>query len=381
MSKRDYYEILGVSRTATYEEIKKAYRKLAIKYHPDKNPGNKDAEEKFKEINEAYEVLRDPDKRSRYDQFGHAGVKGSAGGAGYTNFEDLINDLFGGAGDPFSSFFGGARSSRKRKRGQRGGDIKIRIKLTLEEIAQGVRKKVKVKKYVTCEACRGTGAESPDAFQTCPTCQGTGKLRHRVGGGFFSQIIVSDCPTCKGEGRIIQRPCKVCNGDGRVLGEDIISFDIPHGVSEGMQLRLQGEGHAGLKGGSPGDLIVEILEEPHKELHREGENLIYELFISFPDAVLGTSVEIPTLEGRENLKIPAGTPAGKIIKLEGRGVPAFNSYYRGDLLVHVNIWVPKEITDEERKLIERLNESPNFQPKKNHKKRKSFFSKIKDLFS
>ncbi len=377
---RDYYEILGVSRTATYEEIKKAYRKLAIQYHPDKNPGNKEAEEKFKEINQAYEILKDPDKRNRYDRFGHAGVSGSAGrGDSYTNFEDLINNLFG-EGDPFSSFFGGGRS-QKRRRGQKGGDIKIRIKLTLEEILKGVHKKVKVKKYIVCQECNGSGAKSADAFQTCPTCQGSGKLRHRVGGGFFSQIIVSDCPTCKGEGRIITHPCNVCNGEGRVLGEEIVEFDIPHGVSEGMQLRLRGKGHAGLKGGHAGDLIVEIHEEPHKYLHREEENLIYELFISFPEAVLGTSVNVPTLEGDENIKIPSGTPAGKIIKLEGRGLPAFNSYYRGDLLVHVNIWVPKEITDEERKLMERLNESPNFQPKKEVKKRKSFFAKIKDMFS
>ncbi|GAB4200889.1 MAG: molecular chaperone DnaJ [Bacteroidia bacterium] len=379
--KRDYYEILGVPRNANEEEIKKAYRKLAVKYHPDKNPGNKEAEEKFKEINEAYEVLSDKEKRSRYDQFGHAGVGSSAasdgtggfyGGAG-VNMDDIFShfeDIFGGS-------FGGFGTSGSR-RTQRGGDVKINVKLTLEEIATGVTKKIKIKKQISCNACHGTGAKNGKNTQ-CPTCKGSGvviKTQQTILGHIQTRTT---CPTCGGTGRIPAEKCNVCQGNGVMWGEEIVSFNIPAGVENGMELSLNGKGHAAPNNGIPGDLIIHIEEIPHPHFERDGNNIIYHLFLSFPDAVLGTQVEIPTLEGKARIKIEPGTQSGKLLRLKGKGLPSLNRYGKGDLIVDVNIYTPTNVSPEERKILEQWRNSKNFQPSQN-KKEKSFFERMKEYF-
>lgn len=386
MAKRDYYEILGVSKGATADEIKKSYRKVAMQFHPDRNPGDKAAEEKFKEAAEAYEVLSDADKRAQYDRFGHAGVNGRAGqGAGASNMEDIFSqfgDIFGD--DIFGSFFGGQGGGRsrssQRSRGVKGSNLRVKLKLNYEEIAKGVSKQIKVKKYVSCTTCSGSGAKDKGSVQTCGTCGGSGQVR-RVTNTFLGQMqTVTTCPTCNGEGSVVTAKCTSCKGDGRVYGEETVSIDIPAGVQEGMQLSVGGKGNAGERGGMNGDLIILIEEEQHKELHRDGLNVAYELHLSFPDAVFGIQAEVPTIDGRAKIKIPAGTQSGKIFRLKGKGFPAVNSYEKGDQLIYVNVWTPQQVTSEEKAMLEKLAHAQNFQPKP-EKSDKSFFDKVREMFS
>jgi molecular chaperone DnaJ len=385
MSKRDYYEILGVDRKADKAEIKKAYRKLAMQYHPDKNPDDKAAEDKFKEAAEAYDVLGDDNKRARYDQFGHAGVGGASGGAQYSDINDIFSqfgDIFGGSG--FESFFGngggGGRSKGQRRRGQRGNDLRVRVKLTLEEIHSGVKKNIRIKRFKSCGACNGIGAHDSNSFQTCPTCNGYGEIRQQVGGGFFQQIVVQTCPTCHGEGRIITKACKVCNGEGRQQEEDNVSLNIPAGVSEGMQLSMRGYGNAGLRGGETGDLLVQIEEEKHPHLVRESDNVLYELYINFADAALGTKVEVPTLTGKARFTVEPGTQSGKLVRLKGKGLPHLNAYGSGDQLVQINVWTPVQLNAQEKEALQKLQQSPNFQPAPD-KEAKGFFDRMREFFN
>lgn len=387
MSKRDFYEILGVSKTASADEIKKAYRKVAMQYHPDRNPGDKAAEEKFKEAAEAYEVLSDADKKAQYDRYGHAGVSGNGrgfSGGGGMNMEDIFSqfgDVFGE--DLFGSFFGGGGGNRgrtSRSRGVRGSNLRVKIKLTYEEIAKGVTKNIKVKKHVACNTCGGSGAKDKGSVQSCGTCGGSGQVR-RVTNTFIGQMqTVTTCPACNGEGTTITAKCTACKGEGRVYGEEAISIDIPAGVQEGMQLNLSGKGNAGERGGIPGDLIILIEEEPHKELQRDGMNVAYDLHISFTDAVFGTQLEVPTIDGRAKIKIPAGTQSGKIFRLKGKGFPAVNSYQKGDQLIHVNVWTPQHVSAEEKAMLEKMSHSQNFKPNPD-KTDKSFLDKMRELFS
>jgi len=386
MSKRDYYEVLGVAKGAPADEIKKAYRKVAMQYHPDRNPGDKAAEEKFKEAAEAYEVLSDTDKRGQYDRYGHAGLSGNGrgfGGGGSMNMDDIFSqfgDIFGD--DLFGSFFGGGRrgGGGGRARGVRGSNLRVKIKLNYEEIAKGVSKNIKVKKYVGCTTCSGSGAKDKNSVQTCSTCGGSGQVR-RVSNTFLGQMqTVTTCPTCNGEGSIVTAKCPVCKGEGRVYGEETVSIDIPAGVQEGMQLSVSGRGNAGERGGPPGDLIILIEEEQHPELHRDGLNVAYELHLSFPDAAFGIQAEVPTIDGKAKIKIPPGTQSGKIFRLKGKGFPGVNSYERGDQLIHVNVWTPQHLTPEEKTMLEKLGDSPNFQPKPD-KNERSFFDKVREMFS
>ncbi|MGV3766599.1 MAG: molecular chaperone DnaJ [Chitinophagaceae bacterium] len=387
MAKRDYYEVLGVSKGASADEIKKAYRKVAMQYHPDRNPGDKEAEEKFKEAAEAYEVLSDNDKKAQYDRFGHAGMSGNGRGGGFSgghgmNMDDIFSqfgDIFGE--DMFGSFFGGGGGGRRsRGTGTRGSNLRIKLKLTYEEIAKGVTKNIKVKKYVFCNTCGGSGAKDKSSVQTCNTCGGSGQVR-KVTSTFLGQMqTVTTCPTCNGEGTSITAKCGNCKGEGRVYGEETVSIDIPAGVQEGMQLSMSGKGNAGERGGAPGDLIILIEEETHKDLQRDGLNVACELYISFPEAVFGTQVEVPTIDGRAKIKIPAGTQSGKIFRLKGKGFPAVNSYEKGDQLIHVNVWTPQNVSAEEKAAIEKMSASPNFQPKPD-KSEKTFFDKVKEMFS
>ncbi|HYC39465.1 MAG TPA: molecular chaperone DnaJ [Chitinophagaceae bacterium] len=384
MAKRDYYEVLGVSRSAAADEIKKAYRKVAMQYHPDRNPGDKTAEEKFKEAAEAYEVLSDADKKAQYDRYGHAGVSGNGRGfgGGGMNMEDIFSqfgDIFGE--DLFGGFFGGQRGrGAQRGRGVRGGNLRIKLKLTYEEIARGVTKHVKVKKYVVCTTCGGNGARDKGSVQNCSTCGGSGQVR-RVQNTFLGQVqTVTTCPTCNGEGSVITAKCTNCKGEGRMYAEETVTIEIPAGVQEGMQLNISGRGNAGERGGPAGDLIILIEEEPHKELQRDGLNVAYDLHISFTDAVFGVQVEVPTIDGRAKIKIPPGTQSGRIFRLKGKGFPAVNSYEKGDQLVHVNVWTPQHLSNEEKAMLEKLSRSPNFKPHPD-KNQKSFFEKIREMFS
>ena len=386
MSKRDYYEILGVAKSATADEIKKAYRKVAMQYHPDRNPGDKTAEEKFKEAAEAYEVLSDTDKKAQYDRYGHAGLSGNGRGgfSGGMNMEDIFSqfgDIFGD--DLFGSFFGGGqRSSRggQRNRGVRGSNLRVKLKLNYEEIAKGVTKNIKVKKYIPCSTCGGSGAKDKGSVQTCSTCGGSGQVR-KVQNTFLGQMqTVTTCPACNGEGTTITAKCPACKGEGRVYGEETVSIEIPAGVQEGMQLSISGKGNAGERGGMPGDLIVLIEEEAHPELHREGLNVAFELYLSFTDAVFGTQVEVPTIDGRAKIKIPPGTQSGKIFRLKGKGFPAVNSYSKGDQLIHINIWTPQNVSSEEKTLLEKLKTSPNFKPHPG-KSNKNFFDRVWEMSS
>lgn len=385
-TKRDYYEILVVAKTASQDEIKKAYRKVAMQFHPDRNPNNKEAEEKFKEAAEAYEVLSDPDKRAQYDRFGHSmgGNRGGGYGGGGMNMDDIFSnfgDIFGE--DIFGSFFGGNRGGGgggRRSRGTRGSNLRVKIRLTYEEIAKGANKKIKVKKHVPCSHCNGLGAKDKNAFQTCNTCGGSGQVR-RVTQTFLGQMqTVTTCPTCQGEGQIITSKCGHCKGEGRMYGEEMVSIDIPAGVGEGMQLSMSGKGNAGERGGAPGDLLILIEEEPHPELHRDGLNIAFDLHISFPDAVFGTQVEVPTIDGKAKIKIPPGTQSGKIFRLKGKGFPSVNSYDKGDQLIHVNVWTPQNLTAEEKTVLEKLQSADNFQPNP-EKSEKGFFEKVRDIFS
>ncbi len=381
--KKDFYEILGVSKSATADEIKKAYRKVAMQYHPDRNPGDKAAEDKFKEAAEAYEILSDADKRAKYDRFGHQAFSGAAGRSG-GGFD--MNDIFSQFGDVFGddmfgSFFGGGRSGGgRRSTGARGSSIRIKIKLNFEEIAKGANKTVKVKKHVVCNSCDGSGAKDKNAVQTCGTCGGQGQVK-RVTNTFMGQMqTVTTCPTCNGAGSTITSKCGNCKGEGRAYGEETVELNIPAGVQEGMQLNVSGKGNAGERGGAAGDLIVLVEEEQHEELQREGLNVAFDLHITFPDAVFGTNVEVPTIDGRAKIKIPAGTQGGKIFRLKGKGFPSVNSYEKGDQLIHVNIWTPQDVSGDEKTMLEKMQNSNNFKPKPD-KESRSFFDKVRDMFN
>lgn len=382
MAKRDYYEVLEVSRSASDAEIKKAYRQKAIQFHPDKNPGDHTAEEKFKEAAEAYEVLSDPEKRKRYDQFGHAGVNGQGGG-GFGGGMSM-DDIFSNFGDIFGSAFGGAfggfgGQSSGGRRVNKGSNLRIKVSLTLEDIAKGTHKKIKVTKYVPCDTCNGTGAKNSSSFHTCSTCNGQGQVR-RVTNTFLGQMqTTTTCPTCGGEGRTISEKCTVCHGDGILKGEEIVDINIPAGVTEGMVMTMSGKGNAAARGGIPGDLLIQVDEIPHPELQRDGINLLYEHYISLPEAALGTTIEIPTVDGKAKVKIEAGTQGGKVLRLRGKGLPEVNGYNKGDLLVNVNVWTPRTLTSDEKKILEKLAESPNFQPSPT-KRDKSFFDRMKEYF-
>ena len=387
MGKRDYYDILGVTRSSNADEIKKAYRKMAIKYHPDKNPGDKKSEDNFKEAAEAYEVLSNSDKKKRYDQYGHAGgaasANGGGSGGGNMNMDDIFNqfgDIFGGGGgSPFDSFFGGQQQSRGGRRVSRGSNLRIKVKLTLEEIAKGIEKKVKVNKQIICETCDGSGAKDKSSFHTCTTCKGSGAVR-RVTNTILGQMqTTSTCPTCNGEGTEITAKCTICHGEGLTRGEETISINIPAGVSEGMQLSMSGKGNAAARGGVPGDLIILIEELAHETLKREGNNIIYDLHISFIDATIGSSVEVPTIDGKAKIKIDPGTQGGKILRLKAKGIPEVNSYHRGDQLIYINIWTPKVLSKDEREMLDSFKDSPNFKPQPG-KNEKSFFDKMKEYF-
>jgi molecular chaperone DnaJ len=391
--KLDFYLVLGVNKNSTPEEIKKAYRQLALKYHPDRNPGDAAAEEKFKEAAEAYDVLSNSDKKARYDQFGHAGMSGAAGG-GYSDFggfsmEDILNrfgDIFGGGsfGGGFSSFGGfgggGGRSSRGGKKVSRGTDIRIRVKLTLSELIHGAEKKIKISKMVPCSECNGRGAASEADIKTCDTCHGSGYVTRMTQSFFVQMQNTVVCPTCGGEGKVVTKPCSVCHGSGLVKGSEEISFKIPAGVTEGMQLTVQGKGNAAKNGGINGDLLVLIEEEPHPDLQRDGNDLIYSLFISVPDAILGCTSEIPSVDGKLRIKIEPGTQSGKILRLRGKGIPDVNGYGAGDLLVYVQVWMPKKVDKSEKEMLEKFKESPNFKPSPS-KDDKNFFERLKKMFS
>jgi molecular chaperone DnaJ len=386
-NKRDYYEILGVSKTATAEEIKKAYRKVAMQFHPDKNPGDKSAEEKFKEAAEAYEILGDADKRAQYDRFGHNAFgqgRGSSGGfGGGMNMDDIFSqfgDIFGEEG--FGSFFGGGGGRRggRPSGGSRGSNLRVKLKMNFEEMAKGANKTIKIKKYIRCTTCSGSGAKDKNSVQTCGTCHGSGQVR-RVQSTFLGQMqTVTTCPTCNGDGTTITAKCGSCKGEGRVFGEETVNIDIPAGVYDGLQLSIQGKGNAGERGGSFGDIIVQVEEEAHPQLHRDGLNVAFDLHISFPDAVFGTQVEVPTIDGKAKIKIPAGTQSGKIFRLKGKGFPHINSYEKGDQLIHVNIWTPQNVTPEEKSMLEKMSKSGNFEPNP-EKNEKSFFDKVREMFS
>jgi len=380
MAKRDYYEILGIAKNASEEEIKKAYRKLAIKFHPDKNPDDKTAEDKFKEAAEAYEILSNPDKRARYNQYGHAGVGGASGGQGHggMNMDDIFSqfgDIFGGA---FGFGGGGGNRGGGGRRMNRGSNLRVKVKLNLKEIANGAEKKIKVNKYVGCKTCSGSGAKNGQ-YDTCKQCNGSGvvtRVQQTILGAMQTQTT---CPGCSGEGRIVKDKCNTCHGDGIVREEEIITMNIPAGVAEGMQLSMQGKGNAAPRGGINGDLLIVIEEEDHPDLKREGNHLIYSLNISFPDAAMGTNVEIPTIDAKAKIKIEPGTQSGRVLRLKGKGLPDVNAYGRGDLLVEISVYTPTHLSPDERKALETLKASRNFEPNPN-KKEKGFFERMKDYF-
>ena len=389
MAKKDYYEVLGVDKSASADEIKKAYRKLAIKYHPDKNPGDKEAEEKFKEAAEAYSVLSDADKKARYDQFGHAGVEGAGPdfSGGFGNLNDILNDLFGGAfGGGFGGFngfgggFGGARGGQRQQRVYRGRDIRVRVKLTLEEIAKGVEKEISIEKSVPCTECGGKGAKNSSDIKTCSACNGTGQVQ-RVTNSIFGQTVTySTCQQCGGEGKVVTNPCRSCGGTGLVRKRETIKVKIPAGVEAGMQLTIQGEGHAAKNNGINGDLLVVIEEQEHQDLKREGNNLYYTKIISLPEAILGAEVEVPCLDGPYKIKVDAGTQSGTVVRLRNKGLPTVNGYGgTGDMYVKFAVWIPKKLDREDKAVIESLRGKESFKPNPS-KEDKSFFDKIKDLF-
>jgi len=384
MAKRDYYEVLEVSKNASAEEIKKAYRKKAIQYHPDKNPGDQASEEKFKEAAEAYEVLSNQEKKQRYDQFGHSGMGGAAGGGfggGFNDIEDIFSsfgDIFGGHFGGFGGF-GGGRSRGGGRRVSRGSDLRVKVKLNLKEIVNGTEKKIKVKKYVACQHCSGSGAKNGSSYSTCGTCNGAGQVT-RIANTLLGQMqTTSACPTCQGEGKMITDKCNHCAGEGVIRDEEVISINIPAGVGDGMQLNVSGKGNTGRRGGINGDMLVVITEDDHQELIRDGNNLIYNLFLSFPEITLGTTAEIPTVESKVKVKIEAGTQPEKILRLRGKGIPDVNGYGKGDLLVRVHVWIPKKLNTEEKRILEKLQNSEGFQTGPSASE-KSFFEKMKDMF-
>ena len=387
MSKRDYYEVLGVTKSASADEIKAAYRKKAIQYHPDKNPGDKEAEEKFKEAAEAYDVLSNQDKRERYDRFGHAGVGSSAAGGGFgggmsmddifAQFGDLFGGHFGGFGN-FGGFSGfGGRTGRSAHSAPRGSDLRVKVRLTLKEIANGVEKKIKVKKYVICKKCKGSGAENDKGVATCQTCRGNGYVV-RVSNTILGQMQTqSVCPDCNGRGKSITKKCPACYGEGIVHDDEVIEINVPAGVMEGMQLSMHGKGNAGRFGGDNGDLLIVIEEEPDKELIRDENDLIYNLLLSIPQAMLGDTVEVPIVEGRAKVKIDPGTQPGKVLRLRGKGLPSVNGYGTGDLLVNVSVYIPETLSAEEKASIRKFESSSNFQP--NQSVKEKIFSKFRNL--
>jgi len=388
MNKKDYYEILGVSQNASESEIKSSYRKLAMQFHPDKNPGDKEAEEKFKEAAEAYEVLSNSEKRVRYDQFGHSGLRGGYDYHGFSNINDIFSqfsDIFGG-GSIFDEIFGmgGTRrhSGRHKQPGIQGSDQKINLKLTLEEIADGTEKIIKVKKFEKCKNCTGTGAKASSSTVECPACGGSGEIRH-VSRSVFGQFVnIQVCHECNGEGRIIKDKCPGCSGEGRVKVDSTIKVNIPAGVSSGNYIPLSGQGNAGIRGGNAGDLIVFIEEQQHKHFIREGDDIIFELTISITDAVLGAEIEIPILGGTAMLKIEPGTQPGKVLRLRDKGIKHLNHSGRGDQLVYINIYIPNKLSSKEKEFFKELSKSENFKPRKSGEtKSKGFFSRVKESFS
>jgi len=372
MAKRDYYDILGVSKSATKDEIKKAYRKVAIKFHPDKNPGNPEAEEKFKEAAEAYEVLGDDQKRARYDRYGHEGVRGTGGfkSSADMSMDDIFSqfgDIFGGH-NPFESFFGGGAT--RQASGRRGSNLRIKIRLTLEEIAHGADKKIKVNRLVLADGI---------TFKSCGTCGGSGQIRKVVNTMLGQMVSATTCHTCNGSGKIVDKRPSGVDSSGLVQKEEIIDIRIPGGVEDGMQLSMAGKGNYGPNGGSPGDLLIVIEEKPEDLLKREGNNIVYDLYLNFVDAVLGTSTEVPTIDGKVKIKIDPGTQPGKILRLRGKGIKDINGYGVGDQLIHVNIWTPQQVSKDEEALLERLRNSPNFTPNPG-KNDKSFFDRMREFF-
>ena len=390
--KRDYYEVLGLQKGASEADIKKAFKTMARKYHPDLHPGDKEAEEKFKEINEAYSVLNDPEKKARYDQFGHAGMSGAAGNGGpfggfsegmsmddiFSMFGDIFGGRGGGFGGGFSGFgggFGGGSSQRPRFR---GSDLRVKVKMNLKEISTGVEKKFKLKKYVPCDQCHGTGAEGDGGSETCPTCKGSGSVirnQQTILGTMQTRVT---CSTCGGEGKIIKNKCKKCGGDGIIYGEEVVSVKIPAGVAEGIQLSMGGKGNAGKHNGVAGDLLILVEEEPHQDLIRDENDLIYNLLLSFPTAALGGAVEIPTIDGKVKVKIDSGTQPGKVLRLRGKGLPNVNGYGTGDLLVNISIYVPEALNKEEKSTLEKMEASDNFKP--NTSVKEKIFKKFKSFF-
>ncbi|GMO32623.1 MAG: molecular chaperone DnaJ [Candidatus Azobacteroides pseudotrichonymphae] len=375
-TKRDYYDILGVSKTASVDEIKKAYRKKAIQYHPDKNPGSKDAEERFKEAAEAYEILSDVNKRNRYDQLGHAGVGNSTGGFDGEGFS--MEDIFSRFGDIFGGFSDGFGFGSNAKGVNRGSDLRIKVKLTLKEIVTGIEKKLKVKKYVACSYCKGNGAENNRSYHACSICKGKGHVTRVMNIGFGQMQTSSVCPECHGEGRIITKKCPYCYGEGIVLGEDIIVINIPAGVMEGMQLSIQEKGNAPRRGGVNGNLLVVIEEEAHPELIRDQQNIIYNLILTFYQASVGCMVEVPTLDGKAKIRVEPGTQPGKILRLKNKGLPSVNKYGRGDLLINITVYVPEHLTERQKEILSAIENASNFKPTSSV--REKIFSKFKSVF-
>ena len=381
--KRDYYDVLEIGKTASDADIKKAYRKLAIKYHPDRNPGDKEAEEKFKEAAEAYDVLSDPDKRAKYDQFGHAAFDGSAGagGGGFYSGGMNMEDIFSHFGDIFGDFgFGGGFSSRRSGSASvnKGSDLRVRVKLTLREVATGVEKKLKVRKQVTCPTCGGSGAKDSSSVKTCSQCNGSGVVTQIVNSLFGRIQQQSVCPSCGGRGKTITDKCPNCSGTGTVTDEAVVSVKIPAGVEDGMQLKVRGAGNAAQNGGVAGDLLVLIQIEDDDQLQRDGSNLVYHLYLTAPDAILGTTVEVPTADGKVKINVEPGTQPGKVLRLKGKGLPELHSSVKGDLLIRVDVYIPKTLTSDERKMVEKLRDSDSFKPSAQDKA--SFFQRIRQMF-
>ncbi|MBK9222673.1 MAG: molecular chaperone DnaJ [Saprospiraceae bacterium] len=387
MAKRDYYEILGVSKGSDADTIKKAYRKVAMQFHPDRNPGDKSAEDKFKEAAEAYEILSDADKKARYDRYGHAGVDpnagfGGGGGAGMT-MDDIFShfgDVFGDSGSPFESFFGRSGGSGRTHSGTKGSNLRIKVSMTLEEIASGINKKIKVKKQITCKTCHGSGAKDSKSVKTCNTCNGQGYVR-QVRSTFLGQMqTTAACPTCNGTGQTISVACTSCRGSGMEVGEETLDIQIPAGVEDGMQLSMRGKGNAGSNGGPTGDLLISIEQKPHEHFTRDGINVHYDLYLNIADAALGCQMEVPTLQSAAKIKVPAGTQAGKIFRLKDLGLPSVQSYEKGDQLIHITIWTPKNLSTEEKAILEKLRNMPNFKPHPG-KDEKGFFERMKEYFN